>query len=167
MVDLNLDRINSHSPYVVTASEGSMSFQFVTDFGVTYNVSFLEDELMLSDESYQFIIANTNNKKSPRDSKMKQTIMAIVYEFLNVPIQPYYISVKQGTVNRKCVIVFLKFGLILHCVSPILFFMSADIRDAEGIPNYAAIVVRLDNPRLTSVIAEFTETVQLLSQKPE
>ena len=81
MVDLNLDRINSHSPYVVTASEGSMSFQFVTDFGVTYNVSFLEDELMLSDESYQFIIANTNNKKSPRDSKMKQTIMAIVYEF--------------------------------------------------------------------------------------
>ena len=46
-------------------------------------------------------------------------------------------------------------------------FMSADIRDAEGIPNYAAIVVRLDNPRLTSVIAEFTETVQLLSQKPE
>ena len=81
MVDFNLDRINSHSPYVVTASEGSMSFQFVTDFGVTYNVSFLEDELMLSDESYQFIIANTNNKKSPRDSKMKQTIMAIVYEF--------------------------------------------------------------------------------------
>ena len=67
MVDLNLDRINSHSPYVVTASEGSMFFQFVTDFGVTYNVSFLEDELMLSDESYQFIIANTNNKKSPRD----------------------------------------------------------------------------------------------------
>lgn len=45
--------------------------------------------------------------------------------------------------------------------------MSADIRDAEGIPNYAVIVVRLDNPRLTSVIAEFTETVQLLSQKPE
>lgn len=121
MVDLNLDRINSHSPYVVTASEGSMSFQFVTDFGVTYNVSFLEDELMLSDESYQFIIANTNNKKSPRDSKMRQTIMAIVYEFLNVPIQPYYISVKQGTVNRECVIVFSKFGLILHCVSPILF----------------------------------------------
>ena len=82
--------------------------------------------------------------------------------FLNVPIQPYYISVKQGTVNRKCVIVFLKFGLILHCVKSDFVFMSADIRDAEGIPNYAAIVVRLDNPRLTSVIAEFTETVQLL-----
>ena len=139
MVDLNLDRINSHSPYVVTASEGSMSFQFVTDFGVTYNVSFLEDELMLSDESYQFIIANTNNKKSPRDSKMKQTIMAIVHEFF-------------------------------ECSNTTLLYIcetGADIRDAEGIPNYAAIVVRLDNPRLTSVIAEFTETVQLLSQKPE
>ena len=42
-----------------------MCFRFVTDFGVIYYVSFLEDELMLSDESYQFIIANTNNRKSP------------------------------------------------------------------------------------------------------
>lgn len=45
--------------------------------------------------------------------------------------------------------------------------MSADIRDLERELNYAAIIVRLDNPRLTSVIAEFTETVQLLNQKPE
>ena len=61
MVSLNLERINSNSPYAVTALRDSMCFRFVTDFGVIYYVSFLEDELMLSDESYQFIIANTNN----------------------------------------------------------------------------------------------------------
>ena len=48
-----------------------MCFRFVTDFGVIYYVSFLEDELMLSDESYQFIIANTcllYTSPSPRDA---------------------------------------------------------------------------------------------------
>ena len=72
MVSLNLERINSNSPYAVTALRDSMCFRFVTDFGVIYYVSFLEDELMLSDESYQFIIANTNNRKSPRDSKLRR-----------------------------------------------------------------------------------------------
>ena len=81
MVSLNLERINSNSPYAVTALRDSMCFRFVTDFGVIYFVSFLEDELKLSDESYQFIIANTNNRKSPRDSKLRRAIMAIVYEF--------------------------------------------------------------------------------------
>ena len=46
-------------------------------------------------------------------------------------------------------------------------FMSADIRDADGIQNYAAIIIRLDNPNLKSIVAEFTETIQMLSQKPE
>lgn len=167
MVNLDLDRINSHSPYIVTVSGGAMCFQFVTDFGVTYNVSFLEDELMLSDESYQFIIANTNNKRSPRDSKMKQTIMAIVYEFFECANTTLlYIcetgESRQGMRNRLFEIWFNSSSRKSDFA-----FMSADIRDAEGIPNYASIIVRLDNPRLTSVIAEFTETVQLLSQKPE
>ena len=43
--------------------------------------------------------------------------------------------------------------------------MPVGVRDLERELNYAAIVVRLDNPRLTSVIAEFTETVQLLSRQ--
>ena len=167
MVDLNLDRINSHSPHVVTASEGSMSFQFVTDFGVTYNVSFLEDELMLSDESYQFIIANTNNKKSPRDSKMKQTIMAIVYEFFECSNTTLLYICETGDSKQEMRNRLFEIWFNSSLRKSDFVFMSADIRDAEGIPNYAAIVVRLDNPRLTSVIAEFTETVQLLSQKPE
>lgn len=45
--------------------------------------------------------------------------------------------------------------------------MPADIRGAERVLNYAVILIRLGNPRLTFAIAEFTETVQLFSQKPE
>ena len=61
------------------------------------------------------------------------------------------------------------FGVIYYAsrVCAIAFFMSADIRDADGIQNYAAIIIRLDNPNLKSIVAEFTETIQKLSQKPE
>lgn len=93
--------------------------------------------------------------------------MAIVYEFFECSNTTLlYIcetgDSKQGMRNRLFEIWFNS-----SLRKSDFVFMSADIRDAEGIPYYAAIVVRFDNPRLTSVIAEFTETVQLLSQKPE
>lgn len=45
--------------------------------------------------------------------------------------------------------------------------MPVGVRDFERELNDAAIIVYLDNPRLTSVIAGFTETVLLFSQKSE
>ena len=48
-------------------------FHFFTDGGVHYSVGFIEDDALLSKESYQLIIANLNNRKSMRDKKF--TIM--------------------------------------------------------------------------------------------
>lgn len=45
--------------------------------------------------------------------------------------------------------------------------MSADIWDLERELNLCSGIVWLDNPRLTSVVVEFIETVLLFSQKPE
>ena len=39
--------------------------------------------------------------------------------------------------------------------------------DADGIVNFATIILRNDNPHLSEVITEFTESIQLLSQKPQ
>ena len=45
--------------------------------------------------------------------------------------------------------------------------MSSSIIDAEGILNYATIIIRNDNPRFTQVVTEYTKSVQLFSHKPE
>ena len=45
-------------------------------------------------------------------------------------------------------------------------FVASSLKDDEGIENYAAIIVRNDNPDLSAIIAEFTETISLLSSKP-
>jgi hypothetical protein len=45
-------------------------------------------------------------------------------------------------------------------------FVASSLKDEEGIENYTAIIVRNDNPELSAIIAEFTETISLLSSKP-
>lgn len=44
---------------------------------------------------------------------------------------------------------------------------SASITDAEGVKNYASLILRIDNPHYTEIILEFTQTVKLLNDKPE
>ena len=44
--------------------------------------------------------------------------------------------------------------------------MSSSITDEYGVVNYATIIVRNDNPRMPLVMAEFSESIHLLSQKP-
>lgn len=53
--------------------------------------------------------------------------------------------------------------ILAHCIS-LIIFMPVGVRDLERRLNYAAIIVCLDNSRLTFVIVEFTETVLLFSQ---
>ena len=44
--------------------------------------------------------------------------------------------------------------------------MSTSLVDADGVVNEATIIVRNDNPNMIKLINEFSETAQLLSQKP-
>ncbi len=167
MVNLDLKRINSHSPYHVTASRDKHSFRFVTDFGVDYSISFLEDELLTSDDTYQFIIANTNDKKSPRDSKLRKAIISIIYEFFEASNTTLLYICETGDSKQSMRNRLFEFWFKSSERKSEFAFLSADIRDADGILNYAAIISRLDNPRLGKVISEFLTTVQTLSIKPE
>lgn len=46
-------------------------------------------------------------------------------------------------------------------------FLPQTIYDEEGNDNYAALIIRKDNPQFTELVAEFMETVNLLNSKPE
>lgn len=167
MVNLDLPRINLCSPYTVTASVDGQRFMFVTDFGVSYSVSFLPDDILLDNDAYQFVLANTNNKKSPRDPKLRKAVLAIVYAFFeNSSNTLLYLcetaDEKQSMRNRL-----FEFWFNSSPRKSEFFFVSADVKDADGILNYAAIILRLDNPKLESIVSKFTETAKILSTKPE
>ena len=44
--------------------------------------------------------------------------------------------------------------------------MTSTLVDEEGIENTATLIIRNDNPDMNKLIAEFTQTVTYLSQKP-
>ena len=72
ILHLSLERINSgETPYQVEPTEQNGFYQFCTAGGVHYSV-------LLSKNSYQLIIANSNNHKSPRNRKVRDTIVSIV-----------------------------------------------------------------------------------------
>ena len=80
MNTLSLSSINSNSPYKVR-KRGDETYSFITDSSIEIFVSFEKDDILQSGLSYQFGISNPKGSKSPRDSKVRDTILAIVQEF--------------------------------------------------------------------------------------
>ena len=165
MNPLSLQLINASSSYEVTeVSEGC--FQYLTDHGVHCSVEFVLDDSLMSRETYHLIIVNVNHKKSPSDAKVRDTIIAIIDEFFieNNKTLLYICETgdkKQALRNRLFERWFSTYERKAQYT-----FVASSLKDDEGIENYAAIIVRNDNPDLSAIIAEFTETISLLSSKP-
>ena len=81
MVELSLDRINAVAPYQVQLDSRTGLYKFVSDYQVGFSVAFEENDLLQSGESYQFALTNYEGKRSPRDNKVRTTILAIIGEF--------------------------------------------------------------------------------------
>ena len=79
MNTLNLTRINELSPYEVwQTSEGDFYFQ--TDFDVLYRINFHIEQTIWDDGAYEFSIINQNQRSSPNDKKVRDTIFIIIEE---------------------------------------------------------------------------------------
>lgn len=164
---LSLKRINENSSYPVETAGEDGFYQFFTDGGVHYSVGFMEDDILLSQNSYQLIIANINNHKSPRDRKVRDTIIAIVDEFFrNINLTLLYIC-ETGDSKQSMRSRLFEYWFSTYNRKALFTMISSSIVDEEGIVNFATIILRNDNPNLSEIIAEFTESIQLLSQKPE
>ena len=163
---LSVDKINSITPYHVQLFEKDGSYRFVTDNDVKLAVSFMYDDMIIQEGAYQLIIANLNNRKSPRDTKVKDTIMLIVEEFFdkNQVALLYICSTGDGKQAMRSRL----FGHWFEDSNTKLCYstMSTSLVDADGVVNEATIIVRNDNPNMIKLINEFSETAQLLSHKP-
>lgn len=165
MKQLSIETINSISPYKV-ASTPKGGLKFCTEYGIHYVVDFVEDDSLLSYESYEFIIVNADSAKSPRDSKLKETLLTIIEEFFekNQSTMLYICDTSDGMQRYRNRLFSSWFNGAE--MSKRYTLCSASIKDLEGTENYASIVVRNDNPNLDLIIKDFKETALLLSSKP-
>ena len=160
---LSLKRINENSSYPVETTGEDGFYQFFTDGGVHYSVGFMEDDILLSQNSYQLIIAN----KSPRDHKVRDTIIAIVDEFFRNNNSTLLYICETGDSKQSMRSRLFEYWFSTYNRKALFTMISSSIVDEEGVVNFATIILRNDNPNLSEIIAEFTESIQLLSQKPE
>ena len=108
-----------------------------------------------------------NNKKSPRDAKVRDSILAIVDEFFNKNQSTLlYICEtgdgKQGMRNRL-----FDYWFQSYKYKQQFTVLSTSIIDEEGVVNYATLIIKNNHPKLSKVLAEFAESIKLLSQKPD
>ena len=167
MKPLSLVRINATSSYQVELTGEEGFYQFFTDGGVHYSIGLMEDDVLLSKQSYQLIIANINNHKSPRDRKVRDTIISIVDEFFSCNNSTLLYICETGDSKQGMRSRLFEYWFSTYNRKALFTMISSSIVDAEGVVNFATIILRNDNPDLSEVVMEFTESIQLLSQKPE
>ncbi len=163
---LSVERINTVAPYKVEMDSLTGSYDFVTDNGVHITIYFDEDLMITSGASYQLIIGNANNKKSPRDNKLQKTIFAIIEEFfaMNQAAMLYICETgdgKQGMRSRL-----FSYWFKVYQYNSNYSIHTTSVKDEDGITNFAALIIRNDNPLIVEIVSEFLETAKALQQKP-
>lgn len=121
--------------------------------------------MVQSTTSYQFIITNLNNKKSPRDNKVKETILLIIEEFFkkNQAALLYICETSDGKQKMRSRL--FEYWFRTSEYKAMFSTFSTSFVD-EGVENFASVIVRNDNPDLPKIMLEFYETLHHLESKP-
>lgn len=163
---IDIDEINKLSPYTLMPVKGKeFLYKFTSDYGVKYVVGFIPDDSIVNG-AYQFVILNTNNKPSPNDVKIKDIVILFVDSFFSKDEEALiYICEtgdgKQAMRNRLFQQWFSRYNQ-----SGCYTFITSSLRDEDGVVNYASLIVKNSNPRLSEIVNEFTEIMQLFRSKP-
>ncbi len=167
MKPLSLESINATSFYNVELSEREGFYQFFTDYGVHYAIGFVKSDLLINDEVYELMIANLNNQSSKRDSHVREAIIAIIDDFFEQNNDTLLYICETGDNKQAGRSRLFEYWFSMYSKKALFTMLSTTIVDSDGVSNFATIITRNDNPNYVDIISEFTETVQLLSNKPD
>lgn len=165
MKNLNLARINERAPYEVwQTSEGDFNFQ--TEFDVLFRISFRIEQTIWEDGAYEFSIINQNQKSSPNDKKVRDTIFVIIEEFFenNPNILLYQCETGDDRQDMRDRLFLRWFKEYEHSDR---FYIQVSSIIAEKVTNYTAMIVEKTNPQLESIIKDFDDFIGFFQNKPQ
>jgi len=160
---LNLDNINSKSPYKVTMEGKQLVFE--TRYRLHYEIRFFEEQRIGGCETWQFSFAKAENVSSPEDPYVRFTLFAVIDEFFsenaNVMLYICDTSDSREAARNRLFIRWFK-----ESAQHNRFTIRSASTTIEGQGFYAAIIVENRNPLLTNITADFDRTAVLLTNKP-
>lgn len=165
MNQLNLHTINERAPYSVKMRTEQV-YYFRSDFGILCTITFMDDYSIWETGAYQFVINNENHVSSPLDPKLRDTIFCLIDAFFyaNPDILLYICETGDGKQAFRSRLFVRWFNT--YTGRDAYMMQTAEIQEGE-IRNFAALIVQRTNPRLKEIIAEFDETISILTNKPE
>lgn len=166
MNELDLIQVNASSPYTVSFDGVAHLYKFVSDYGVSFSVAFEKNDLLNSGESYQFALTNYEGARSPRDNKVRKTVFAILEGFFQKNEAALLYICDTGDGMQKMRNRLFHFWFDIYAERNEYFFLPQVVYDEEDNENYAALIVRRDNPRFNDLVTEFIDTINLLNTKP-
>lgn len=167
MVTLSVDFINTEAPYKVELAEEQGFVNFTTDSDVHYSIGFELADSIIGFETYQFYILNLNHQKSPRDRKLKDTIMAVLYDFFRSNNLAMLYLCETGDEKQSLRNRLFEYWARTSKIQDRVSIVTSCVTDEDGIKNYATLILRIDNPHHSEIISAFTQTVEVLNNKPE
>ena len=166
MEALSLAVINASAPYEVYWHEASRTYRFRSDYDVVLAIGFDDDDIIETAESYVFSIINVNNVPSPRDMKMRDTVMLIIENFFDMNQAALLYICESGDGRQQMRSRLFEFWFSTYRMKDEFLLMPVSIEDMEGVENFAALIIRKDNPRFIDVVSEFSNTVAMFRVKP-
>lgn len=166
MVSISAERINKVAPYHVEEKNDPGYVYFTTDHGVKYRVGYEQTNILVSVKTYEFVILNVNHVKSPRDPKLRDTIMAIVFDFFQSSELAMLYICETGDEKQSMRDRLFRYWAATSSRFKSFSVWSANVRDEDGVMNYATLILRNDNPKIQEAAAEFAATVKVLNEKP-
>ncbi len=161
----DLDRLNLYSPYKLW-SKKTNSYVFMTDFGVQYRIEFADNHDIWKEGAYEFCILNENNKNSPNDPKVKETIQCVIEEFFLTNPDILLYQCETGD-NRQAMRARLFLKWFNDYKNKERFCIKLSLIKDEDVDNYIALIVQKNNPALKYIINTFDDFVGFFTQKPE
>ena len=165
MNPLDLNRLNIQAPYSVwQVAEGAYGFK--TAYDVLYRIVFTPDQTIWEEGAYEFGILNENHRSSPGDKQLRKTVFCIIEEFFASNPEILLYQCETGD-NRQA----MRDRLFLRWFSEYehseKYYIKVSEIVAEGISNFAAVIVQRNNPEFDRIVSDFDNFVGFFQNKPE
>ena len=116
--------------------------------------------------AYQLTINNRSHQPSPNDHHLRAAILLLIEAFFkaNPEILLYICETGDGKQAFRSRLFVRWFNSYSNRDAYVL--QTAEVQEGKT-RNFAALIVQKSNPRLQEIIAEFDETINILTNKPE
>ena len=113
-----------------------------------------------------FLSSNVNKIPIPRDLKMRDTVMIIIENCFNMNEAALLYICESGDGKQHMRSRLFEYWFSSYQMKDKFILMPVSIEDMEGIENFAALIIRKDNPNVLDIVAEFSNTVAMFRVKP-